>query len=224
MTDECISCFETYPLSKMTVCSNGHQGGCTKCHMKLIHSKYSSGESAFIGDNPAQRCFMCRANLEDINMGKKWTTNLSRLMPIMMELFFRTQNRLEEAKVAKMFKYEASTKYDRFWDELDGETIVSGYKEEDEAPEEYYKRTAHFISYISCDIKKYNWVYDLDMKPDSDGEMSLDSDQGRESGNLAFYKLEDKDKWIIYNTEDDDIIEGFDNYKLGEIKFNSMIQ
>ena len=61
------------------------------------------------------------------------------------------------------------------------------------------------------------------MQPDSDGEMSLDSDQGRESGNLAFYKLEDKDKWIIYNIEDDDIIEGFDNYKLGEIKFNSMI-
>ena len=74
---------------------NGHFGGCQKCHMKLVKSKYESGEFAFgksliIVDtyhkknSNTQKCMMCRRPIFDDEMGVNWLKKLSKMLPLMM--------------------------------------------------------------------------------------------------------------------------------------------
>ena len=85
LTVECPCCFEHVQWEKMTVCSNGHPGGCQKCHMKLVKSTYESGKSAYIGGTTnCQKCFVCRNQLCDTRMGRGWTRLLRNVQTLMV--------------------------------------------------------------------------------------------------------------------------------------------
>ena len=85
LTVECPSCFEHVQWEKMTVCSNGHPGGCQKCHMKLVKSTYESGTKAYSGGTTnCQKCFMCRDEIDDTRMGRGWTRLLRNVQALMV--------------------------------------------------------------------------------------------------------------------------------------------
>ena len=83
-TYTCDICSEEKTLSQMTLCGNGHFGGCQKCHMQFIKEQYKTSFRIFGGDSMVQKCMYCREDMDDRQMGEDWSLKLSKLQPIMM--------------------------------------------------------------------------------------------------------------------------------------------
>ena len=88
----CEICSEEKQISEMTLCGNGHFGGCQKCHMEFIKTSYKKTLNVFGGGVPqVQHCMFCRENMRDIQMGEDWGIKLHRLQPIMMYNYLKQQ-------------------------------------------------------------------------------------------------------------------------------------
>ena len=133
-TYNCEICFQDKKLGEMTLCGNGHFGGCQKCHMELIKSKYTSSLAVFDGpkDSNVQCCMFCRADLVDKQMGEDWAVKLHRLQPIMMFNHASKAGLLGErslldgmANYNKMIKKPEPYKYKMFEDLLDKDSSLT---------------------------------------------------------------------------------------------------
>ena len=101
-TFTCEICCEEKTIGEMTLCGNGHFGGCQKCHMEVVKAKYKSDANVFRRGN-IQQCMFCREPLKDSQMGSNWAIKLKKLQPIMMagcpevkEMMERTSMTLHE--------------------------------------------------------------------------------------------------------------------------------
>jgi hypothetical protein len=99
-TYTCDICSEEKTLSQMTLCGNGHFGGCQKCHMQFIKEKYKTSFRIFGGDSMVQKCMYCREKMHDYQMGENWSLKLSKLQPIMMLNYIN--NNFENVNNAKL--------------------------------------------------------------------------------------------------------------------------
>ncbi len=128
-TYNCEICFQDKRLGEMTLCGNGHFGGCQKCHMELIKAKYKSSLYVFDvkkEDSNVQCCMFCREDLADYQMGEDWALKLHRLQPIMMFNNASKAGLLGERSLLdaldnynKVFKKPEPFKYDVFEELLD---------------------------------------------------------------------------------------------------------
>jgi len=108
-TYTCEICYEEKKLGEMTLCGNGHFGGCQKCHMSYIKEQYKDNLEVFVSSNSysatgvaaAQRCMFCREDMADIQMGENWAKKLYTLQPIMM---FNSSGYTGEMNLAQVIK------------------------------------------------------------------------------------------------------------------------
>ena len=101
----CEICSEEKQISEMTLCGNGHFGGCQKCHMEFIKTSYKKTLNVFGGGVPqVQHCMFCREDLRDIQMGEDWGIKLHRLQPIMMYNHLKQQGHLDQFPRLPLFE------------------------------------------------------------------------------------------------------------------------
>jgi hypothetical protein len=92
--ETCPCCMEEIPLQDMAMCENRHVAGCKRCYFSHIRAIYRSGTSPYRdyrlgGDSGSgQKCFVCRRELYDWQMGRSWCKTLHKLQPILiMEMY-----------------------------------------------------------------------------------------------------------------------------------------
>jgi len=78
---------EEKPISQHTICTNGHLGGCQKCHMSRIRALYRERFDIYSPEGNqedclAQRCMFCRNHIFDIFMGENWAMKLHKIQCI----------------------------------------------------------------------------------------------------------------------------------------------
>jgi len=122
----CEICSEEKELGQMTLCGNGHFGGCQKCHLQFIKEQYKTDIEVFNKQEcTIQTCMFCREDLADFQMGDNWAMRLHRLQPIMMYQSAKKHGYdIEESLLELITKYNERVptpppfKYDMFIDVL----------------------------------------------------------------------------------------------------------
>lgn len=139
----CEICYEDKPYHAHTFCSNGHLGGCQKCHMELVKTAYKSDLFVHHKGSNVGRCMFCREKMGDLQMGESWGKKLLNIQPICMWLkskemfgddfkptlqevlddyrnrFLTDKHRLEDLKSQEVYKYIG------LWDDISLQRICS---------------------------------------------------------------------------------------------------
>jgi hypothetical protein len=112
-TFTCEICCEEKTLGEMTLCGNGHFGGCQKCHMEVVKAKYKSETNVYRGGY-IQQCMFCREHLKDSQMGNNWAIKLHKLQPIMMASSPKIKENMERTSMTlhKLVKIYNDSTYD----------------------------------------------------------------------------------------------------------------
>tara|TARA_Y100000361_G_C11058328_1_gene289075 strand:- start:19 stop:774 length:756 start_codon:yes stop_codon:yes gene_type:complete len=108
--ETCPCCMEEVPLQDMAMCENRHVAGCKKCYFSHIRAIYRSGCSPYgtaeamevaDGTQHGQKCFVCRRELFDWQMGRSWCKTLRKLQPIMIMEMYAAKGHLDATKIGE---------------------------------------------------------------------------------------------------------------------------
>ena len=204
-TYTCDICSEEKTLSQMTLCKNGHFGGCQKCHMEFVKVQYKKTFKVYGYDNSVvQKCMYCREKMYDHQMGEDWGIKLSKLQPIMMAQYLNENcenvnidlkdviaSKAEQLGNVKSFKYNIFEELVETFKDRNSVKALCKVIQKSDAPD----FVELFMSYLD--------VEESDDDDDEEIEVERININGKE-----YYMTDDK---VLYDPETQDLIGIFDN-------------
>ena len=202
-TYTCDICSEEKTLSQMTLCQNGHFGGCQKCHMEFVKVQYKKTFKVYgYDDSVVQKCMYCREKMYDHQMGEDWAIKLSKLQPLMMAQYLNENcenvnidlqdvitSKAEQLGNVKSFKYNTFEELVEMFKDRNSVKALCKVIQKSDALD----FVALFMSYLDVE----------ESDDDEDIEVERININGKE-----YYMTDDK---VLYDPETEDLIGIFDN-------------